>query len=179
MEKFPIYTIGYGNRTIKTFIDELVKYEIDFLIDVRTNPKSSYDASFIRNNLSEVLQDYKIRYVFMGDLLGGLPPEDECYTNGKVDYKKVATQPFYLKGIKRLTTAYEKNLRVALMCSELKPESCHRSKLIGETLTANNINVKHIDEIGRLLSQEKVIERLTGGQLALFDEVYTSRKQYK
>ncbi|QNU25063.1 hypothetical protein IC806_01710 [Geobacillus zalihae] len=88
-------------------------------------------------------------------------------------------QPFYRKGIKRLSTAYEKNLSVALMCSELKPEACHRSKLIGQTLSAKNIEVKHIDENGELITHNQVIQRLTGGQLGLFDDVFTSRKQYK
>lgn len=179
MTKIPIYTIGYGNRNIKDFIKLLTKYNIKYLIDVRSNPKSSYDQSFSRNNLTQILNDNGIRYVFMGDLLGGKPPEEECYTNGKVDYQKVELQPFYQKGIKRILTAYEKNLSVVIMCSELKPENCHRFKLIGKTLTEENVIVTHIDEFGELISHDEIIQRLTGGQLSLFEMGFTSRKQYK
>ena len=49
------------------------------------------------------------------------------------------------------------------MCSEGKPEACHRCKLIGVTLTTQDIPVIHIDENGEQVTQEKVVERLTGG----------------
>ena len=48
------------------------------------------------------------------------------------------------------------------MCSEGKPEACHRCKLIGVTLTTQDIPVIHIDENGEQVTQEKVVERLTG-----------------
>jgi hypothetical protein len=65
------------------------------------------------------------------------------------------------------------------MCSEGKPEQCHRSKLIGETLAGLGIPVAHIDEHDQVCSQDEVIQRLTGGQLSLFgDHEFTSRKRY-
>ena len=36
----PIYTIGYGGRSIEIFIELLHKYEIDFLLDIRSQPYS-------------------------------------------------------------------------------------------------------------------------------------------
>ncbi len=65
------------------------------------------------------------------------------------------------------------------MCSEGKPEECHRSKLIGVTLTDGEIPVIHIDENDALRSQAEIIDRLTGGQLSLFGEpTFRSRKRY-
>jgi hypothetical protein len=65
------------------------------------------------------------------------------------------------------------------MCSEGRPEQCHRSKLIGEALAAAGIPLYHIDEDGTLLSQTEVIDRLTHGQLDLFGQpAFTSRKRY-
>ncbi|RFB53682.1 DUF488 family protein [Bacillus thuringiensis] len=179
MNKMPIFTIGYGNRNIEEFLQLLSAYGIQYLIDVRTNPKNSYNEDFIKNSLTEHLVKIGTRYVFMGDTLGGKPIEEECYTNGRVDYKKVSQQPFYKKGISRLRIAYQKNLSVAIMCSELRPESCHRSKLIGQSLLEESINVVHIDEKGLLVPQQAVINRITGGQLSLFEEGFTSRKKYK
>lgn len=34
----PIYTIGYGNRTLEQFIALLKQYEIAFVADVRSQP---------------------------------------------------------------------------------------------------------------------------------------------
>jgi len=71
-----------------------------------------------------------------------------------------------------------------LMCSEQKPQECHRSKLIGSTLCARGVEVAHIDETGKLKTQEKVENILSGGQLSLFDDsalntkISLSRKKY-
>jgi len=71
---------------------------------------------------------------------------------------------------------------VALMCSEGKPENCHRSKLIARSLTGEGVEVLHIDEAGRVITQKEAMYRLTGGQLNLFGEDFTrltSRKKYR
>jgi len=42
----PIYTIGYGKRSIEQFIETLKKYQIAFLIDVRSRPYSQFKPEF-------------------------------------------------------------------------------------------------------------------------------------
>src|SRR5258708_34444218 len=85
----------------------------------------------------------------MGDTLGGRPSDRSCYKiNGKVDYAIVRQKDFFKKGIERIRMAYEKDLRVVLLCSESRPEQCHRSKLIGSGLHQEKILVQHIDENG-------------------------------
>lgn len=179
MDNIPIFTIGYGSRKIDLFIRILKEYQIQFLVDVRTSPYSKFNSDFSQAPLRKHLADSQIKYVFMGDLLGGQPRDESCYTDGKVDYEKCKTKPFYQKGIDRLRTAWTKHLRIAIMCSEGKPQDCHRSKLIGETLSALNIDVRHIDETGLLKSQEQVIETLLGNQLSFFERSFTSRKRYR
>jgi uncharacterized protein (DUF488 family) len=178
MGKPPLYTIGYGAREIDDFIAVLRRYEIEYLVDIRSRPYSRYKPDFSRQALSSHLGAAGIRYVFMGDTLGGQPDNEACYTDGKVDYEKVSVQPFYLRGLERLRDAARQGLRVALMCSEGKPEQCHRSKLIGKSLAAENLTVTHIDENDQELTQEEVMLRLHGGQRTLFDLEYTSRKRY-
>ena len=71
-------------------------------------------------------------------------------------------------------------MRIALMCSESKPEECHRCKLIGQELMNHDISVQHITADG-LKSQEEVIEILTQGFGVndLFGENdFTSRNTY-
>lgn len=175
----PIFTIGYGNRTIGEFIALLQQYGIQFLIDVRTSPYSRFKPEFGKEELEQALRPQNIRYVFMGQELGGRPADPDCYVDGKVDYDQIREKSFYQAGIGRIRTAWEKRLPVVLMCSELRPQECHRAKLIGETLVQLGLPVQHIDENGHLQSHEAILEELTGGQLSLFGtQMFTSRKRY-
>lgn len=176
----PIFTIGYGERTIDEFVAVLKKYEVEYLIDVRSAPYSRFKPEFSKEALDKTLQQNGIRYVFMGDSLGGRPTDPDCFINGKVDYETIKGKPFYQTGITRLQTAFNRELRVVLMCSEGKPEQCHRSKLIAATLQGLSIPVLHIDENDETQDQEAVIMRLTDGQLSLFGEPeFQSRKRYR
>ena len=172
MTTIPIYTIGYGNRSIEEFVGLLQQYEIKFLVDVRSQPYSRYNPDFSKDALEKRLKPASIRYIFMGDTLGGRPKDDTCYSeDGRVDYEKVAERDFYHKGISYLHTAWDKQLRIVLMCSEAKPQACHRSKLIGKTLGKQHIDVAHINETGEVKTQEEVDLLLTDGQLTLFDDM--------
>ena len=178
-KQMPLFTIGYGARSIDEFIAGLKANGIEFLLDVRSSPYSKFKAEFSKEVLQRSLERARIRYLFMGDMLGGQPKDPACHTDGKVDYDKVRAQPFFQEGIARLRKAFEQQRPVALMCSEGRPEQCHRSKLIGEALAAAGIPVCHIDEDGTLLTQTQVIDRLTKGQLDLFGQAsFTSRKRY-
>ena len=171
MAEVPIYTIGHGNRSLEDFLTLLQRYEIDYVIDVRSQPHSRYAPHFSRPALEQSLKECHIHYIFMGDVLGGRPQDESCYRNAKPQYDIICTKPFYLQGIARLRTAWEKQLHVALLCSEAKPEACHRSKLIGNTLIEQQILVSHIDENGFCKEQQTVNMLLTGGQQLLFEDL--------
>lgn len=173
-----IYTIGYGTRTIDKFISLLRSIRVDYLVDVRSSPFSKHNEDFSQSRLRHHLKTHGIGYVFMGNQLGGRPSDETCYTDGKVDYDKVRNTEPYKKGIARLYVALEKKYRIVLMCSELKPQNCHRSKLIGQTLIQQGICIQHIDERDKFQSQEEIIARLTNGQLNIFEQSFTSRKIY-
>ena len=120
-----IHTIGYGNRRIEHFIDLLKMYRIEVLIDIRTSPYSRFNPSYNTKRLQDLLGLHSIDYKFMGDTLGGKPKRSECYTSGEVDYKKIGAQDWYKLAIARLVDI-SKEQRIAIMCAELKPSSCHR-----------------------------------------------------
>ena len=166
----PIYTIGYGSRSIEELIELLHAHKIAYLIDVRSAPYSRYKPEFSKAPLANTLEQHGIRYVFMGDTLGGRPDDETCYVNRKVDYEKVKVTASYRGGIQRLRTAFSQQQSIVLMGSEGKPEACYRCKLIGATLTSENIAVLHIDENGEQVTQAEVVEQLTGGQLSMFGE---------
>jgi uncharacterized protein (DUF488 family) len=175
----PIYTIGYGARTIDDFLTVLDDHRIAYLIDVRSMPYSRFKPEFSRDALKARLTAAGIRYIYLGDRLGGQPNDAACYSDGKVIYDAVAQLPAFREGLGRVEQAYRQQLRVVLMCSEGKPEQCHRSKLIGQQLAQLNIPVIHIDENNAPIAQADVINELTDGQLSLFgDPEFTSRKRY-
>ena len=183
MDKKPIYTIGHGNRKSEDFLALLKEFGIEYVIDVRSQPYSKFNPQFNQNHLKFFLEKNKIKYVFMGDNIGGRPRDRSCYDNeGKVDYESVMTKEFFINGIQRLKTAYDKNVNVVIMCSESNPCECHRSKLIGKVLNTDNIIVNHIDENGKVKDQATVINELNKGLSAidLFGNAInvTSRKSY-
>ena len=178
-----IYSIGHGNKKITDFISELQSYCIKYLLDIRSKPYSKWNPQFNQVQLKLELKNHGITYVFVGDSLGGLPADRSCYDyNGKVVYDLIKEKDFFKEGLKRLTTANEKKIHLAIMCSESKPEECHRSKLIGQELLKKDISLKHIVSNKRVKSQESVMNELTKGKglVDLFGKEtgFTSRKSY-
>ena len=183
MNDTTIYSIGHGNKKIEEFIKELKSFEVQFLLDIRSKPFSKWNPQFNQNELKFKLEENGIKYVFVGDTLGGLPEDRSCYDyNGKVVYDLIKEKDFFKEGLERLTTANEKQIKLAIMCSESKPEECHRSKLIGQELLKKKISLKHIVSDKLVKSQEMIMAELTKGKgtVDLFgNEIdFTSRKSY-
>lgn len=163
MQTAPLYTIGHSSREAATFLALLQASGIDYLVDVRTYPYSRFHPQYNRKTLSELLEKNGIRYVFMGDALGGRPQDPSCYTaTGKVSYALIREKAVFVQGIARLRTAIEKDLRVAIMCSEGKPEECHRTHLVANVLYQEGINILHIDEKGVLRDHLSILKRIPG-----------------
>ncbi|GAB6008006.1 DUF488 domain-containing protein [Dysgonomonas reticulitermitis] len=181
--KSTIYSIGHGSKNVEELIKELQSFDIEFLIDIRSKPYSKWNPQFNQAPLKTVIKNNHIEYVFLGDKLGGLPDDRSCYNyNGKVVYELIKEKDFFKDGLNRLITASQKGIRVAIMCSESKPEECHRSKLIGEELLKLGISINHIISEDKIKTQELVIEELTEG-LGVTDLFgnktdFTSRKSY-
>lgn len=183
MTNTTIYSIGHGNKKIEDFIAELKSFKIQFLLDIRSKPYSKWNPQFNQAALDLELKNNGITYVFVGDTLGGLPEDRSCYDyDGKVVYDLIKEKDFFKQGLERLTTANEKKINLAIMCSESKPEECHRSKLIGQELLNKEISLKHIVSDKRVKSQETVMNELTKGKgtVDLFGNEmdFTSRKSY-
>lgn len=178
-----IYSIGHGNKDIERFIGELKAFDVQFLIDVRTKPYSKFWPHFDRERLKVSLAQDSIKYLFLGDKLGGLPDDPSCYRDGLVDYDRLKSSTTFLEGIDRLVTAHQKELDVAVMCSESKPEECHRTKAIGEVLAEQAIVMTHILSKDSSKDQATVMNELTRGKAGsdLFGDEpsFTSRKKYR
>lgn len=174
-----IFTIGYGTKSLEDFLSLLDLYRVQFLIDVRTSPYSKYKPEFSQDALRQALCKKHIKYVFMGSQIGGRPADDSCYDEeGKVDYSRLEKRPYFASGIERLIKAHSMGYRICLMCSEEKPEDCHRSKLIGKVLDCKGLPLLHIVAQKKIITQSEVMELLTKGQITLFSDPLKSRKSY-
>ena len=159
-----IFTIGYGGRETDDFIALLNRYEIDTLVDVRSQPYSRYAPDFSRERLAKILSRNGIRYQFMGESLGGRPNDNDCYTYSPqrkkqlLDARKCESKDFYRNGISQLRRALADGSRIVIMCSELEPHECHRGYVLGKTLDSDDTAVVHIGRYGEALSQSQIQE---------------------
>jgi len=168
-----IWTIGHSNHPLDTFLDLLATHRIEVLVDVRSSPYSRYASHFNKGAIEGALLRRTIKYLFLGDCLGGRAEGEQFYDEqGHVLYDRVADSPAFRGGIDRLLQGAAK-FRIALMCGEEDPAECHRRLLVGRVLAGRGVEVTHIRGDGRLQSETQLADeeefRKTGGQLTLFD----------
>lgn len=170
-----LYTIGHSSHTQERFVELLQQHRIDVLVDTRSAPYSRYTPHFDRESLRDLATAAAIKYLYLGDVLGGRPKDEAHYDlDGHARYAKVAESADFLGGIERLERGAD-GFRVALMCSEEDPAHCHRRLLIGRVLIERGTELQHIRGDGELQSEEQVAaasgKLLADPQPALFSEM--------
>jgi uncharacterized protein (DUF488 family) len=157
-----LYTIGYATKPIETFIQQLHRYQISAVADVRSVPYSKAFQDYRRETLAEILKAEKIHYVYLGDELGPRSKHDEYYDeSNQIRFDWLMYSELFLQGIKRVQAGLEKDMRIAMMCAEKDPINCHRSLLVGYYLRRElNMDVNHIKYEGELESQTDMEKRL-------------------
>ena len=119
-------------------------HEVESVADVRTMPFSRFNPQFNRQSLERDLHASGIRYLFLGEELGGRPDGDRFYDpEGHVLYGRMAESPRFESGLARLVERAERS-RVAIMCSEENPSGCHRFLLVARVLHDRGVEVVHI-----------------------------------
>jgi uncharacterized protein (DUF488 family) len=175
-----LFTIGHSNLSIEAFVSLLQRHRVTAVADVRSHPYSRYLPHFNKSELEAALQNAGIEYRFLGRELGARPNDPSCYVDGKAPYEKIAATEVFEQGIKRLLKGAG-NYRIALMCAERDPVTCHRTILVCQHLRSFDLNINHILTDGNLESHEALEDRLLKlhglnktssepQQLSLFDE---------
>jgi uncharacterized protein (DUF488 family) len=165
-----ILTAGYGNRGFDAFVLLLQSYGVTHLVDVRSVPQSGYWEDFRRQRLEQIVPPTGMRYVYMGDSIGGVPDSPVlCKDPDSVELTPLFEEPMFQRGLDKLIQAAEDPKRtICLMCGCLRPHRCHRSRLIGEGLLRRRIELHHLDERGEIVLQSDVVEEAKPKQLTLF-----------
>ena len=65
-----LFTIGHSQHDIEYFIKMLRKYNVNYVLDVRSTPYSKYAEQYNRENIEKYISRNGIRYSFMGKFFG-------------------------------------------------------------------------------------------------------------
>lgn len=159
----PVFTIGHSNHPPDVFADLLTRHQIQEVVDVRSSPYSRYASQFNKEAIDRLLSELPngpIDYVYSGQELGGRPGDPTCYhPDGRVNYERLAETDHFDVALRRLVHNADER-RIALMCSEKEPLTCHRALLIGRALTERGVDVQHILADGVVEPHPDTMDRL-------------------
>ena len=133
-----IFTLGTGLRREEDFIEILLSYGINAVVDVRSFPHSRL-PQFTRGSLEIMLPGNGIDYRFLGRELGGLRKGGFAAYTDTEDFRQ---------GIDLLETIANKKTSV-IICAEHFPWKCHR-KWIARELHKRGWIVEHIIDKGKV-----------------------------
>ena len=180
-----VYTVGHSNLSSEALLELLRLHSISAVADVRSHPFSRRLPHFNKEFLKRSLNDAGIHYVFLGQELGARPTDPGCYDlNGTALYERIAATDLFQAGIQRVLQGSATH-RIALMCAEKDPLTCHRAILVCRCLQQQGARIHHILSDGLLESQPELEGRLfnkfnghleanTTDQLSLFSGILHS-----
>jgi hypothetical protein len=180
-----IFTVGHSNHPTAHLRALLTSHGISAIADVRSSPYSRMNPQFNREGLRQELKGWGVSYAFLGVELGARTDNRSCYADGKVQYDRLGGTPLFQSGIERLLAGACKH-RIALLCAEKDPLTCHRCILVARQLESRGVSIQHILADGSLESQRQALDRLLvelgmrGGDLfrkreELIEEAYRLR----
>ena len=154
-----LFTIGHSSHALPAFLRLLEEHGVEVVCDVRSSPYSGRNPQFNREALRDALAERLVKYVFLGKELGARSEDPGCYVDGQARYERIAKTALFRSGLERVLKGIE-SFRVALMCAEADPLSCHRTILVCRGLRNSSLSIAHILPNGKLESHEEAEERL-------------------
>jgi uncharacterized protein (DUF488 family) len=150
-----LYSIGHSDHSVEALVSLLQRCQVRVLVDVRSQPYSQWTPQFNRESLARDLEAAGLRYVFLGDALGGRPAERALYDPGqeRPNYERLSRRPVFQAGLDRLLELAAED-QVAFMCSEGDYKRCHRTLLITPALLARGAQVLHIQPDGTTIEAQ-------------------------
>jgi len=137
-EEKVIYSLGTSHRSLDQFLTLFQEHQIKAGVDIRSFPSSRY-PHFSKDALSQHLEDQGIRYINLGEELGGFR---------KGGYLHYMASDSFRRGLEKLEEiALER--RTGFFCSERFPWRCHR-RWVSQELAQRGWLVIHIIEEGKV-----------------------------
>ena len=165
-----VWTVGHSNHELDEFAQLVSSEQIEFLVDVRSFPYSRYTPHFNRDELEVEMTRRGMRYLFMGEELGGRPTSEDHYdAKGHALYGPMSEEAAFTPAVERLIEGARSH-RIALVCSEGDPHNCHRRLLVGKVLTDRGVELRHILPDGTIRTELSVALSDDHAQCSLFAE---------
>jgi uncharacterized protein (DUF488 family) len=144
------FTIGHSTRTIAEFVDLLRESRVDFVVDVRSMPRSRNNPQFNGEDLPETLAPWQTGYEHIAELGGHrgkarnaeASPSAYWRVRGFRNYADHALTKPFAAGLARLRELGGQH-RCAIMCAEAVWWRCHR-RIITDYLLSRGERVMHI-----------------------------------
>ncbi|MEH3022981.1 MAG: DUF488 domain-containing protein [Pseudomonas oryzihabitans] len=171
-----ILTLGHSNHPLARYVELLKAQGVTAVADVRSQPYSRHVPQYRREALREGLAAAGIAYVFLGAELGARSPEPAHYEQGRVRYDRLAASAPFQRGLVRLEQG-QAHWRIALLCAERDPLTCHRGLLVAPCLVRRGLAVRHIHPDGRLESQVELEDRLLAASGLADGDLFSSREE--
>jgi uncharacterized protein (DUF488 family) len=131
-ETADFFTLGYSGRKTDEIISTLKQYSIRTLVDVRQNPVSMYRPELSKRNLAQLLESNGIVYAHLPEL--GVPRDirAKAIESGTREviwdwYDENVIATFLGRNLHFFFNGFEHP--IALMCTEIDPQECHRHRL--------------------------------------------------
>ncbi len=154
-----LLTIGHSDHEMSDLIALLRRHGVNVVADVRSSPYSRLHAQFNRETLALALGQAEIQYWFLGRELGARRTEPECYRNGQARYDLICRLPAFSEGLERLRRGVLQH-RIALLCAEKDPITCHRTVLVCRQMRGEPIEIRHILADGSVETTGQIETRL-------------------
>lgn len=149
-----IYTVGHSNQSADEFLQLITPQGINCIIDVRSTPYSKYTPQFNEDVLKSYLSQHGILYAPFGKHFGArredclneveITKRGQTTTQRQVDFEMGIKTKAFLEGVERIKVALSQDRKIAFLCSEADPLSCHRFSFISRYFYENGFEVLHI-----------------------------------
>jgi hypothetical protein len=127
-----LFTIGYEGATIDAFLNVLVANNVLAVVDVRNNPVSM-KYGFSKTSFKRHVESADITYYHLPEL--GIPSADRQGLSTPESYQRLFMKyanemlPKQKQAIQVVKDLLVRHQRIALVCFESDPQSCHRHKI--------------------------------------------------
>ena len=156
-----LYTIGHSQHKFEYFLSLLQKYDINYLLDVRSTPYSKYAETYNKDKLNYLLNQNHITYWPMGKYFGARREDKFLYSeSGYLDFEKVRKSELFQSGVRSVELGLQRGNQIVLMCTEKDPIDCHRAVMVAKAFFDNGIEVYHILSDGKIQTHTELEKRL-------------------
>ena len=144
----PLFTIGYEEATVASFLRALRDAGVELLVDVRA-VASSRRPGFAKTRLAANLAEAGIEYLHLRGL--GTPAEGRAAARAgrheemKAIFREHLGSDAAEIDMEALVDLVGAGRRVCLMCLEEAPEHCHRSLVADAVASRVSVTIRHLE----------------------------------